>query len=459
MTSIRRRLTLNLCLGMMLLLGFGMGALYLGLREALTEQFDRALLAQLHDLDATLARGEQPRAEPPPPTRHHDAPAPWRFFVVRDRTGAVRYSDGSVPAADLAIPDLGHRPRFWRIKPPGRHPARAAGMLSRVAAPGAPLILVVGADLEELDEELGTIVAGILLAAAALLAFTVGIVAWALRRGLRPLATLAAEAARIEADSLDRRFPVAPMPAELQPIAARLNDLLARLQKSFARERRISADLAHELRTPLAELRLAAETALKWPESRTPETDRDVVAIAAHLESLTARMLELARSEDGRLAPVAETVELPALIERAWRAFAPRAVERRLETRFELAPVSATTDPVLLRSIVANLMDNAVVYTPAGGTVVVGCQAEPPGGVCITVANTTAGLDPADVAQFFERFWRKEAARTTSGHFGLGLALCRGFAGAMGWQISAAMDGPDRLTVALRGRISPPPTA
>ncbi|MBC7367206.1 MAG: ATP-binding protein, partial [Undibacterium sp.] len=115
-----------------------------------------------------------------------------------------------------------------------------------------------------------------------------------------------------------------------------------------------------------------------------------------------------------------------------------------------LAAVSAEADPVLLRSILGNLFDNAVDYTPAGGTIGIGLAATAQGGVAVSVVNPAEGLEPADVARLFDRFWRKEAARTGGSHVGLGLSLARTFATAMGWTLTAALEGR-RLGFTLAG--------
>src|SRR5207253_1968076 len=119
----------------------------------------------------------------------------------------------------------------------------------------------------------------------------------------------------------------------------------------------------HELRTPVAELRTVAELALRWPDARGPQTDRDVLAIAVHMEGLVDRLLTLLRSERGLVPVVPQSLSLNDLIAAVARTFASRAEARHLT--LEVRPVdghSIESDPILLRSIVANLLDNAVEY-------------------------------------------------------------------------------------------------
>jgi two-component system sensor histidine kinase QseC len=275
---------------------------------------------------------------------------------------------------------------------------------------------------------------GILLFAAVWL-----VVPLVLRRGLAPLDRLAAEVARIEAHSLDARLPVDALPAELRPVGDRLNDLLARLAASFERERRFSADLAHELRTPLAELRSQAECALKWPESRDPRTDQDTLAIATQMENLVTQMLALSRGERGEVPVQSQEVEPAALVEGVWKTHASRAADRALKARFVFEPGCVQADPALLRSILHNLLQNAADYAPANGELrVTGKKLN--GGYRIQIANPAGELTADDVGQLFDRFWRKEAARSDGKHAGLGLSVSRAFATAMDWQLDAAID-------------------
>jgi two-component system sensor histidine kinase QseC len=179
---------------------------------------------------------------------------------------------------------------------------------------GEPVRLVVASDRAHLDEGLWRF-PGWLLAGGGLLAgLTLWLVPGVLWHGLRPLERLGEQAGRIDSSALGEgaRFPVDGLPVELQSIARRLNDLLGRLGESLARERRFSANLAHELRTPLAELRSLAECAIKWPDARDSAMDHEVLAIARHMETLATHLLTLARGEQGRFEPALEEVDLAA---------------------------------------------------------------------------------------------------------------------------------------------------
>src|SRR5262249_4364943 len=150
------------------------------------------------------------------------------------------------------------------------------------------------------------------------------------------------------------------------------NDLLSRLESSFARERRFSADVSHELRTPIAELRSLAEVSLRWPLD--PEAARgafqDALAIALQMESIATHLLALTRCEQGHQALEPAKVDLASVVQEAWEPFAEQATTKRLNVTM-CVPAGAvwTIDPGGLRTILSNLLSNAAEYSPAGGTI------------------------------------------------------------------------------------------
>jgi len=272
-----------------------------------------------------------------------------------------------------------------------------------------------------------------------------------LRRELAPLDALAEQATHINADSLATRFPTNSLPGELTPISSRLNDLLARLEQSFERERRFSADLAHELRTPIAELRTLAEVALKWPETREAATDREALAIAMQMEGVVTRLLAVLRNEHAQLPLLTERVHLAPLLESVWRPFAERATNKQLKvTRAVPDGAEVETDPVLLRSILTNLVDNAMEYTPRGGAVRIEAEAETTQ-FTLQVTNTCDDLTAQDVSHFSERFWRKDSARSDRHHSGLGLSLVKAFSGRLGLRLEARLVDPSTLSITVTG--------
>ncbi len=461
MKSIRRRLTRELLAVSLVLLVGGWVAFFFAARKELFEQLDATLRARALTLTTLTVweRGSLRLEAADRLGREFGLARPRDFFEVWDADGRPLLRSESLAGADLAPPPAAAGRRVsWNVNlPPGRR-VRAMALYfqprqeadGRTALPPAAEVrLAVATTRQELDEALAELLTiaglgGILL---------VGVVLWGvprvLRRGLRPLDAMAERVAGIEVDSLARRLEVSDLPQELRPIAARLNELLARLEASFERERRFSADLAHELRTPIAELRSLAECALKWPEAREPSTDRDVLASARHMETLVTQLLALARGEQGQVQARLVKSQLDEGVREAWAPFAARASARSLQLYLELAPVAAVVDPFILRSILNNLFDNAVDYTPAGGEIRVSLETVGTG-ARLRLANAVDGFEAADLPLLFDRFWRKEAARSGQQHLGLGLPLARTYALAMGWSLSAALEpAPSRLVFTL----------
>lgn len=465
--SIRRRLTVSLLLTLFIVFMAGMAALYVAVRGEFIESYDDALTAQARaistlvtvDDDGTVRLDFSDRF-----MRGFDDDEAHDFYQLWDATGRTLARSESLekePDLPLRTDEL-KDPEYFFMRLAHDRPARAIGIEfeprrarrdSKVERP--ELRLVVATRSEHLDHELRELLVGTAAWAAGLLLAIGLLVPWLLYRGLKPLERLAGEVARVDATTLDTRLATAGLPRELTPITTTLNALLARLEESFARERRVSAAMAHELRTPIAELRTLAESALKWPDARPPDTDSDALAIATQMEALVTRMLALARSESGQLVAAIERVDLPQAVHRAWQPISTAAQARGMRANLALAPATLDADPALLQSILTNLLENAVQYGPAGSVIeVTGAAAGER--YRLSVANEAPGLAAADVERLFERFWRGEAARSGGVHMGLGLALVREFAQAMGWEVDARLEPPQTLVFALRAPLRAP---
>jgi two-component system sensor histidine kinase QseC len=464
MISIRRQLTRKLLGAVLLILIGGLGALYFGAREVATDQFDRTIHAKALAISTlTFQTAEGFRFEFTDRfMRGFDEHKSRDYFQLWEASGREIARSESMPGGANLPRRAGKidHPAEWNVTLPNGRPGRALGFAfkPKVTDPALhgrekELHLVVVSDREDLDETLWELLALSAGWALLLVSATLWVIPRVLRSGLQPLDELGERAARIDADSLGTRFTLEDLPEELRPIGQRLNDLFGRLEQSFDRERRFSANLAHELRTPLAELRSMAECALKWPESRDPSVDQETLAIAQQMERIVTHILALVRGEEGQLAVTTELTAVGQLVRDTWEGFAARAAERGLNASLQIEETECATDPALLRSILTNLCDNAVGYTPAGGEIVIAVRRRSDR-VVITMANSTSDLEEEDLPKLFDRFWRKEAARSGGLHLGLGLSLSRTFAKAMGWEIVAAFDGQNHLVFTLSGLIT-----
>ncbi len=465
MTSIRQRLTRSLLLTLGLILTAGLAAIFFEVRRELTKSFDRTLLAKAQAI-STLVLLDQERVTlnfSDKFMRGFDEDVGREFYEIWREDGVSVQRSESLATGHHLENRAGtfQKPAKWKLTLPNGKPGRALGVefvprgtdKASTRSNRATFHLVVAATSEGLTEDLWEIFLVTLIGGLAMIVLTAVLVPWMLRSGLKPLEQLADEVEKINADTLTVRLPAGAAPKELVAITTRLNALLARLELSFERERRVSAAMAHELRTPIAELRSLAESAIKWPDARDPETDRDALAIAQQMETLVTHLLALARSESGQLSLQTADVDLAAAVAQAWKPLATRAEERRCPVKLELDSVTVATDSVLLRAILNNLLENAVEYCPAGGAIGVTLRRTEGANFLLTIANPAPDFTPADTAQLFERFWRKEQARSGGVHAGLGLSLVKSFAGILGWEITARLEPAGVLTLALSPRL------
>ena len=287
---------------------------------------------------------------------------------------------------------------------------------------------------------------GLVILLAAALAVRLGV-----GRGLRPLAEIGARIAAIDEHVLTARVPEGDLPRELQPVVVRLNALLSRLEAAFARERRFTADAAHELRTPLAILHAMLELALQRPRSPAEHCETLAAALATveQTTGLVERLLMLARLDAEAGAHRHAACELHALVIVAWETLATAASERGLVLRDQVDPAQVCdADPDALRLILTNLLGNAAAYTTPGGWVAV--ESDPDAGVVLAVVDSGPQLTAEQLTAVFDRFWRGDAARSDDGHFGIGLALVRSLCAALGWTVSAENRDDGSLAFVVR---------
>jgi len=456
MTSVRKHLTRSLLGTALALGGTGAAIMYFAASDAAVDQFDAALWAKA--LAISTLTSPTPDGIRVTFTDHFmrgfDDRRPQDFFEIWDANGLPLARSESLGQGDLPRPaHFGEKASFWSQLLPTRRPGRAIAFSFSPRAPdtrkgGAPVFLMVASDCTGLNEDLWQLVAIAVGSGIVLLGATFWLIPRVLRQGLLPLERLSERAAAIDSKSLSTRFSVVELPEELRPIAIRLNDLLSRIERSFERERRFSADLAHELRTPLAELRSLVECSLQWPETRDPKEGTEILAISGQMENIVSHLLALARGEEGRLAAQIEGLDLGKVVNDRWGRLARRAADRGLVTELSLVPAPVSADPTLLHSILDNVLENAVEYSSVPGNLRISIEVGIDGTV-LSVENSCPNLTAADVPLLFERFWRKEAARTGGQHVGLGLPLARVFAEAMGWKMNAVMNSPAVLTMTL----------
>lgn len=303
--------------------------------------------------------------------------------------------------------------------------------------PGSGRALVVGTSTESADSSVNRLIL-IMLLTGPLTLILAGVAGWLFaRRALAPVARMTAIAAGVGIEALDERVPVPPGHDELSGLAVTLNRMLDRLEQGVRAKRRLVADASHELQTPLAVMRteldvsLATDTlpheAVQVLESAREETDR--------MARIVRNLLTLARFDEGTLRLLRQPVELRAVATDVMDSLSTLAREDGVTVAVTGEPTQAQADPEYLRVLLVNLVENAIKYSGSGSSVTVETT-RTPGGAQITVADTGPGIPSAALPLLFERFYRAEAARSTSSGSGLGLAISRDIALAHGGELT-----------------------
>lgn len=279
------------------------------------------------------------------------------------------------------------------------------------------------------------------------------------RSWLKPLDRMVEQARRITAEDLSRRLPVANPEDELGQLARVFNVTLDRLQNSFVALDRFVADASHELRTPLTTLRSVGEVGLR--RSRTLPEYREIIGSmleeSKRLELLIERLLELASAGAQTVNP--QPVDLDQLVNTCVAELGVLAEAKGQTLSVEHGRVTVSTDDILVRQALQNLIDNAVKYSPSNSTIRVVIRGNAIGG-SISVIDEGPGIPPEHRARLTDRFYRIDAARTRSeGGFGLGLAITAAYMRALGGSLECDSVHPNGAVFRLNIPSQPTPTA
>ncbi len=272
-------------------------------------------------------------------------------------------------------------------------------------------------------------------------------------RALRGLDELANDIATLPADGSSRLDDHA-RPDEAMPIVTRINELSQRVEQAVERERALGADVAHELRTPLAGLHSLIDVALHRPRdvAEYQSTLRDALDVVHQTETMAEQLLRLHHLEAQGLNGSQVEVDVGSVVGEQCHALEPLAAKRNVTMTVDIANrTRAHADPNTLHMLIANLLGNAASHVDEGGTIRVECTRHE-SGVQLTIINSGSRVQPADVPRLFDRFSRGDAGRGNTGHHsGLGLAIAKREAELLGAtiQITSEHGGDFRVDLIL----------
>ncbi|MGC8669420.1 MAG: sensor histidine kinase [Chthonomonadales bacterium] len=381
--------------------------------------------------------------------------------VVDAYNNVVDRSDGlashTLPTSmDARVNALKGRTTFETFYDLGEHPVRVVTVPVQMGH-DVPYLVQAAASLEGVDDALRR--ASLILVVLTPSVFVVSLLGgWILvGRSLRPVDEITRTALAIEHTNLDRRIAEPATDDEIARLASAFNEMIARLDRSFRQIQQFSADASHELKTPLTSIRGEAEVALM--AELTPEGYRAVLrSIVDEVERMSAiveNLLILARADAHQIQVRRERVALHEMVMSVYEQMEPLA--RRRGVSLEIGPMveaEVEGDPLWLPQILINLVNNAVKYTPAGGTVTVSVTtlglpsaaapaAKPdavpqkPPTALIAVEDTGPGIPPEHLPHIFDRFYRVDAGRSRdAGGVGLGLNIAKWAAEAHGGTIT-----------------------
>ncbi len=453
--SIRRQLLHSLTGSLALLYTIGALTVYFWVKISAERQFDEHLQQRLADFAAETELDEQGRIE----GTFHDldlqtfSGAPQSgYYELRDSSGqAVLASLSLGEGASLPFRAMGEREmRLERITLPNGEPGRI-GYLSFRAKPdpdhapadydptsprnwGHLALALPDAEVRQITQ----VLAFALLCTGLGLMFAMRwIVSHQIEQSCRPIERLAQLTGAMHPEELSSRLPATGLASELSPLVHQFNILLDRLEKAFQRERSFSGGIAHEIRTPLAELSALLSSALiETDREDLQEIPEDVYREAAGIGNRMTRLVEaisaIHLAESGKTILEIEDLDPRSMLEDVFASLRPSLTASKMEVSLSdlrsEEEQTISTDPVLLHAILFNLAGNAVVHSKEGSTIECFLESGQSGSQRLRFLSSPLDFDPNDLERLTETFWQKDASRTEAGRFGLGLKLVESYA-------------------------------
>jgi len=466
MQSLRRTLSVRFSFTMFVALFVIALWAFLATQRILRRELDRGLAAIGHLQTAVIAAGLDLPAEEPVPG---SGPIPFevnRVVVLRDADGSVvganRGIGRALPFDSAALARAGREGQAWGTQSWDGQPYRSVYVNVAHDRAGDHRVVQVAAAMAPLESEarqvfllmLGTVALGTVAASLG--------AGWLSRSTTAPVAEITAQAEAIEPGAVGQRITAHAQVEEFNRLVGVLNSMLEGLDRGLLAQRRIIADVGHDLRTPLTAMQGELEVTLRHPRDPThyQRVLRSVLEETNHLATISETLLLLARIETGELVPRRARTDLGSLVERAVGRIRQRVADHPVTDAAGTADVGeADVDPNMIGLVLDHLLDNAVRHTPPDTPVRAEIRADRDE-VAVTIADEGPGVPPDMLSHLFERFYRGDSARGRGGA-GLGLTVAAAIVQVHGGTIRAEHASPSglRVTVVLPRQVPAARTA
>lgn len=458
--SIRTQLLAWLVIPILVLLLVGAALTYgLAIRMA-TDAYDKALLDSVYSIANCVKKQDGMLSVDIPPAALailKDNMKDRVMYQVLDDHHRIVAGDANLPLPNFEDEDEQDHSADYRDSSIDGEPIRVASIKYQLPAnPGTYLYIQVAETLHGREQIADEILIGTLATQFVIVTLSGLVVLLGVRRGLRPLNNLRdAVASRTPVDLSP--IAVESVPKEVRPLVTAINELLQRLQDDIKAQRRFVANAAHQLRTPIAGLKTQTELALRQNDPEDVQHALSLIRTGAERAArLANQLLALARSEPGAAnLEMWQQVDLNVIARDATKEFVPEAIRKNIDLGFEgtAHPIYVFGDQSSLHELAANLIDNAVLYTPSGGNVTVRIEprrdnaelANPE----LIVEDDGPGIPAEERERVFERFYRLSDRSTSASGSGLGLAIVREIANIHKATVVVG-DGPDGVGASVR---------
>ena len=465
MNSIYKRLVVYLAIGLGSLIAVSAFGLIYFIDLKLNERFDESVLQRAESLvtQTKIVDGEVDLDFADEFMPNFSRPEGPEYFQIWLPDGEILERSYSLSGRDLARNEnpktqfrdismhVGGRCRQVQVMfIPQDEDADKEGEYDVSKNPDNTMVLCYAMNREAFDAFMWQLNFAIIAVFLSLFAITLFYVRLALNKGLNPLGDLKKQVSRLGPDNLHSNIVLGQETLELSPVVDQLNAMLERLNEAMERERQFTSNVAHELRTPISELRSLSEVGKKCFDR--PETIerffQEIRDTSLEMEHIIVNLLYLARCDAGTQMISKSTVNLSNLLHKVIDRHQTTLNSRALHFNNNIKEnIQVQSDPIMIEQIVQNMVNNAVTHADPNSEITVSLDHSQE--TQITVANKAASLEQTDLTKMFDRFWQKGQARTGGKHSGLGMSLINSFAKLLRYPLSTELND-EIYTISLK---------